>query len=149
MYLSEIDNVIGQIPNLAPIYTLHIDISERAFDKIEIHVECPEDIFRKTQEDDFFNAQVQNQIAIHMGICSSLVWKPWLPISAAIVTGGESEQEIQLNNTYNKRMAGKAAKALAFLDGAPTAVFYLPGKLPRNSRTGKIAKIVDHRIEKK
>ena len=138
LYVSDMDKVISCFPELSLCYTLHITISTRSYDTLEIHVECADDTYMHIQKDIDFRNKLVTCIAIKVGILTSIVWENWQQILI------DYANHVDLTS-YNERMSQKSTYAMSHLECKPSVTFFELGKLPKNPRTGKIPRIVDHR----
>jgi hypothetical protein len=166
LYLEQTDAAVGRVPELSPVYSLHVGVSGRAFDTLSVHAECTQQTLSRLRAEPGFERRLRRRLALQLGLCTSLVWEDWetsLSFAHAHThtghaTEGEGEGQIYDDtasyaseedtvslSAFRACMAAKAAEAMAFLDAPPAAAFFAPGTLPRNARTGKVPKIVDHR----
>lgn len=143
MYLDDVDRAIAAVPELSQIYTLHVQLSIRLFDLLTIHVECPTAVYEAILSDPLYKQLLLDRIRIQFGIHTCLVWSP-IEISTPPPIDCETSVTRDMEQ-YAARMCGKRDHAMSVMDGPPEVVFYAPGNLPRNSRTGKMPKIIDLR----
>lgn len=145
LYLEEFDKAISEIPQLSVLYALHIELSQRCFDALEVHIECSDDVYDRIKREPMFEKQLSATFVMQIGLHTSLVWEPYNIYTDTEVLASCGVDSNSLLTHYASTMGEKTEFAMAALDGPPRVVFFRAGTLPRNKRTGKITKIIDHR----
>lgn len=144
--MEEIDKALSDVPGLSLVYSLHIAVSERVFDTLSIHIECSNETTARIAVDASFKEYLDKTIAVRIGCDTSLVWSAWeTDLNFNFDKYCKEEDMAPLLAHYSSRMSEKFEIAHSYMDQAPSVYFYEHGKLPRNARTGKIKRIVDHR----
>ena len=128
------------------MYTVHVHTSARSFDELHLHIECADDIYARIQADEMYREVLEGVISVQIGRYTSLVWSHYetTPVAAESNMSSRSVTD-EDKKQYEDIMSAKVQHAMSFMESAPAVVFYRPGKLPRNNRTGKVPKFVDHR----